>query len=261
MTTPPSTVPLAPDPQRIRIRDAVLDQLWLRFPAHCVVLTDPRCRPAVELGLDRAARHGFHALELARPFVVLMMLLGSHFDEDPQLPWAGERLRRSALAPRRHAMADLLAGASEAMEPVVGREGEYYRRALGRIGALELDTLVQTYAGDDEGLRRFVRHIYRRKHDALGPDGVTRLLQWAQFKALHHGLSTPSGALVMVGLMLMLGTEVDRDPFHPWVGDTLAATRGEAPEARARSLHQAASWILTRHARLDGLNRPHSTEA
>ncbi|MEX1363998.1 MAG: hypothetical protein AB1Z98_12785 [Nannocystaceae bacterium] len=257
MTTLSSSTPgpLSDPLTHARLRESVLEHLWQRVPNHCVILTDLRLRPAIDVAITRAARHGFYEPAQVRPFTVMMVMLGSHFDEDPFIPWAGEHLRRSARATRRHAIADLLATVSQHLEPLVGRHGEYYHRSLAWIGARTLDALAGTYAGDDEGLRLFVRHLYRRKHDGLGPVGVARVLHEAHAMAQRHGLITPEGTLVMVGLVLLLGWGVDRDPFHPWVDEILSEPSRQDPETRARRLYARALEVLARYSHLDALIR------
>ena len=49
------------------------------------------------LGIGRAARHGLDTDHDIFVYVTLMMMLGSYFDEDPQLPWA--RLDEGAIVP------------------------------------------------------------------------------------------------------------------------------------------------------------------
>ncbi|MEM7155653.1 MAG: hypothetical protein AAF799_22580 [Myxococcota bacterium] len=254
MSPSPASGP-SPDPALDPLRDEVLEHLWVRFPDHCVVLTDPRCRTAIDFGIARARHYGFvHAAEI-RPFVTLMLMLGSHFDQDPQHPWAGHQLRQSARSPRRQAIVELLGAASQALEPVVGAQGEYYRRALGWVGARSFDALAGTYAGDDEALTLLARHLYRRKHDALGPSGVAQAVRWAHTTAQHYGLTTPAGPMMMLALTLLLGSAIDRDPFHPWVRQVLTDATERDPEARARRLHARAQELLARHTRLAALSQ------
>jgi hypothetical protein len=241
-------------PAHPRFREDVLEHLWRRFPAHCVVMTDPRSRQAIDVAIARAARHRFHTAAEVRSFSTLMLFLGSHFDEDRQLPWVGESLRRSAGRPRRDALTELLAETSKRMEPVVGRRGEYYRRALAWSSARSFDELA-AYGSGDEGLRGLLRQLHRRKHDALGDVGVGQLIHDAHASAEHHGLVTMPGLVVVLALMFLLGSAFDRDPFHPWAGEALAASRGADPTERARDLHTRALEILGRFTRLDGLTR------
>ncbi|WP_437969270.1 hypothetical protein WMF04_08215 [Sorangium sp. So ce260] len=240
-------------PAYTRLREDVLSYLWRRYPQHCVVLTDPRSRRAIDVGIARAARHGFRDAAEVRPFVGLMVFLGSHFDEDPQLPWAGEHLRRSARASRADAMTGLLAETVRRMQPIVGQRGEYYRRALAWSDARGFETIAASHDDSDDGLRGFLRQLYRRKYDALGDDSVEQLIQGARSAARQHGLTAGSAVIVYLGLMFLLGSGFDRDPFHPWASEALATEAAPRPQPQGWELHERAIETLRRYTRLDRL--------
>src|SRR5947209_12294941 len=227
----------APDRARVKLRENVLSHLWKRYPQHCVIQTDPRSRRAIDVGIDRAATHGFHAPAQVRAFVTLMLMLGSHFDEDPQLPWAGDYLHRRKNASRAEVMAGLLAEAKERLEPVIGRNGEYYRRSLAWIEARSFDTLVMTYDDTDDGLRTLLRRLHGRKYQVIGEDSVATLIRAARISARKNGLITRPGVVVYLTLMFLLGSAIYRDPFHPWLNATLAAEAERHPSDLARELH------------------------
>ena len=248
----------APDRARVKLRENVLNHLWKRYPQHCVILTDPRTRRAIDVGIDRAASHGFHAAAQVRAFVALMVMLGSHFDEDPQLPWAGEHLRRGENASRAEVMAGLLAETKERLEPVIGRNGEYYRRSLAWVEARSFDLLVMTYDDTDDGLRTLLRRLHGRKYEVLGEETVATLIGEARTSARENGLTTRAGVIVYLTLMFLLGSAVARDPFHPWVNATLAAEAERHPADLARRLHSNGIDILRRYTFLRHLM--HSNE-
>ncbi|CAN91354.1 MULTISPECIES: hypothetical protein [Sorangium] len=246
-------LPAPGSPAYTRLREDVLSYLWRRYPQHCVVLTDPRSRRAIDVGIARAARHGFRDAVDIRPFVGLMVFLGSHFDEDPQLPWAGEHLRQSARASRADAMTGLLGETARRMEPIVGRSGEYYRRALAWSDARGFEEIAAAHDDSDDGLRGFLRQLYRRKYDALGDDSVERLIQGARSAARQHGLTAGPAVIVYLGLMFLLGSAFDRDPFHPWASEALATAAASGPAPRGCELHERAIETLRRYTRLDRL--------
>ena len=246
---------LSTNPPQTRLREEVLSSLWKLYPQHCVILTDPRSRPAIDVGIARAARHGFRESTHVRPFVSLMIFLGSHFDEDPQLAWAAESLRKAARASRGSAIGDLLGETSRRMAPLVGGRGEYYRRALAWSGAQSFDAIAANHDDTDAGLHHFLRLLHRRKYDAIGDDAVNRLLVAARTAARRHGLTTPPGLVVYLGLIFLLGSGLDQDPFHPWAGEVLAARAAADPTDRARMLHTRALETLRRFTRLDELMR------
>ena len=66
-------------------------------------------------------------------------------------------------------------------------------------------------------------------------------------------MKTPPGTAVYLGLMFLLGTAIDRDPFHPWVAEKLRALATEDPSGRARALHSESVEYLGRFTRLSDL--------
>jgi len=244
---------LSTDPDHTSLREDVLRQLWKLYPQHCVVMTDPRSRLAIDVGIGRAARHGFREAAHVRPFLGLMVFLGSHFDEDPQLAWARESLQRSASASRGSAMGDLLGETTRRMQPIIGRRGGHYRRALARSRALGFETLAAIHDDSDSTLHGVLRQLYRRKYERLGDAVIEPLLLATRSAAQHHGLTTPPGLVVYLVLVFLLGSGIDRDPFHPWVGETLMTPTD--PTTKARALHRRAIETLRRFTRLDELMR------
>ena len=236
----------------MKLRDDVLSHLWRQYPQHCLILTDPGARRAIDVGVDRAAVHGFRELAQVRAFVTLMVFLGSHFDEDPQLPWVAEHLQQTAKARRADAMHGLLGKTAERMRRIVGQRGGYYRRALAWAQAQDFDAIVAKRKDDDD-LHGLLNQLHRRKYAALGEWKVQQLIHAARAAGGQHGLTTQAGVAVYVTLMFLLGSAFDRDPFHPWAADTLANPTSVDPDERARRLHAAALGMLARYTRLDRL--------
>jgi hypothetical protein len=247
---PPPDHPLYP-----RLRDQVLSYLWRRDPQHCVVLTDPLSRRAIDVGVARAARHGFRDLAEVRSFVGLMVFLGGQFDEDPQLPWAADHLHATAGASRAEAMAGLVGETVLRMEAIVGRSGEYYRRALAWSSARSFAELTADHDDSDAGLRRLLSHMHLRKYNALDDDAIAQLIDTARATVQRHVLTAPATMVVYLGLAFLLGSGLDRDPFHPWAGEALAAEAAGHAEPQGALLHARAIDTLRRYTRLDGLMR------
>jgi hypothetical protein len=241
------------DPRKAQVREAALAHLWQYFPHHCVIMTDPRSRLAINVALLRAERHGFRDPAEVSLFVGLMVFLGGHFDEDFQLPWAGALLQQTAGLSRREAMAQLLKRTTERMEPVVGRRGGYYRRALARLSSTSFEALAAAYDDSDPGLRAFLGDLHRRKLETLSEESVDHLLGMARSSARYYGLTTPAGTLLYLALMFLLGSFIDRDPFHPWAGEILRRLEPADPDLRSHALYTEAMDHLRRFTRLDRL--------
>lgn len=240
------------DAATVRLQEDLLAHLWEKFPLHCVVLADAQTRRAIELGIERAARHGFRATGDVCSYVNLMMFLGSHFDRDPQLPWISAALRDTSAMTRSAAMDRLYDITIQELTNTVGAGGEHYRRALIWARTKTFETLAQDYGADGHaGVRRWLRDLHRKKYDSLSERVLGRVTQLAEYFATQYALATPAGTIICAGLMFLLGSAIDRDPFHPSLGMTLRDSSLTDPMAKAQRLHRQAILQLERYMALE----------
>lgn len=241
-------------PKHSQVQGAVLEDLWVDFPQHCLVLTDGGTRPAVELGIARAQQHGFCAQGDLSAFVSLMVLLGADFDEDPQLPWARACLRTHKTAARGDAMEALLVAVADRMTPMIGPDGELYRRALAWALHHGFDEIAAS-SGDDRGLHEILGRMFPAKYVLLGESVVQELVLRSRVSARTHSLTAGPAVGVYLALMFLLGSGFARDPFHPWAAHSLANSTLADQTERARRLHAAGIVMIRRYAQLTRLQR------
>lgn len=238
-----------------QLREELLHHLWTKFPLHCITLGEAQARVCVEHVIDRGQVHGFTSLATLRGYANLMLFLGSSFDEDPQLPWAGAQLRRSK------SISELLTLVASELTRSAGAQGEHYRRALLWVRSRRFDQICVSYGQDGErGLRDWLRAVWAQKYDVLGEDGITQLIADAHVTASAHvttgahGLLTNEWLMVYSGLMLLLGSAFERDPFHPWAAPALVEASQHSSNP-ARRLHTTAVRELERFLTLDRIRR------
>jgi hypothetical protein len=243
------------DAAAIRLRLDLSEHLWRQFPQHCVTLTDKGVRACVETAVERGERHGFRTLDTLTHYASLMVFLGASFDDDPQLPWAGDTLRRNAGEPRKRAMGELLRRTAGELARVAGDRGQHYRRALLWVRRKGFEQLAADYAQRGEpGLGAWLHDLFATKADGLGDAQVTALLEAARASAAAWGVAGPEGTLVISGLMMLLGHRFDSDPFHPWAPAAIERARSMNDAlGGARLLHAAAVAELERFLALDRL--------
>ena len=70
----------------------LLEHLEEFFPKHCEILGEEQARKAIRLGIERAKQYDLVSERDLHLYVGLMFMLGSYFDQDPQLPWAAKIL-------------------------------------------------------------------------------------------------------------------------------------------------------------------------
>lgn len=193
----------------------------------------------VQLGRQRAARHGWRSEQTVYLYLSLMLMLGSGFESDPLLPWTARALQRE---PRRDAVPRMFALHAEALDrldEIVGERNEHLCKALLRLRGLDLAGFDTPDLGAGAAtLRQCMADLYPQKASAAGADGLEAWAALALARARQHGLQRPRDVALLAGLMFMMGCEVDTDPAWPWVAAALAMPL-PGPQ-RAALLHQSA---------------------
>jgi len=82
-----------------RFAEGLLDHFQTFFPQHAAVLGNAQLQRALRYGLQRAESRGLGTERAVYLYIALMFMLGSGFDEDPQLPWAAREVEAEKAAP------------------------------------------------------------------------------------------------------------------------------------------------------------------
>lgn len=220
--------------------DEMLAYLREHFPQDCEVLGQAQTRRVIDLGIDRAAEHGFEIKGDVCNFITLMFSLGSYFDEDPLLPWASEALEGEEGTSPSTIMNDLYAKATEYLNRVAGDKGQYYRTALRRARERSFESLAETDTGNlTQDIQSCLSSLYPQQYNALAESSLKSLTELGQASAGRYGIGTHEGILLYVHLMLMIGSHFDRDPLHPWAASILKDESVTDPQQKARKLYEA----------------------
>lgn len=226
------------------LRQAALEYLWRQLPNHCLLLTDPLTLVFIDLGLARAARHGFTQREDVCLYLALMVFLGSYFDEDPQYPWAAELLSRRAPMPTVYTRA------IAEQEPVIGQKGERYTKALLRARSQSVFWALDEHTPPRAAMAQWLATLFPGKAQSMQGAAWDALLDTIEQLAQRHGLGQGAGLMGMATLVFLLGHGIDKDPLHPWVGHSLAAPSPSLDE-KVATLHARALLELARFMKLD----------
>lgn len=222
-------------------KDDMLVYLQERFPEDFEVLGEAQTRRVIELGIDRAAAHGFETRGDICDYISVMFGLGSYFDEDPLLPWATEVLKNNEGVNPSTLLTKLYAKAADYSRRVHGEDAEYYAKALLRIRRIRFSDLMQSKSTDYiEDIKSRLRLLYLQRYEELTETGVERLMDQGGISAGRYGLVTREGILIYCLLVFMLGSHFDRDPLQPWAASILKDNSITDPDLRARRLYEAA---------------------
>jgi hypothetical protein len=205
---------------------------------------EPRMREVIRFGIARAANHGFTFRGSVRFYLELMLLFGSHFDTDPQYPWATKILDDQEAAPQMQRAEFLYEATCEYRKQVAGHRDEYTLNALRSLPDLARQATA-ILAGDFvANILQQMRRVYPQKASYVGDHGLRLVIESGATMARHCGFSTVRAAALCVMLMSAFGHGCFHDPLYPWIGRTAWNERIKDPDARAMRLEKKAlTWL------------------
>lgn len=225
----------------------VLRHVRESFPKSFAELGEHRVLDLTRGAVVRAQAHGLTTERSVVMYLNLLFMLGSGFDDDPQLPWAAEILGDGGLAEaaRSDAVYDR---ALDYFAQVVGPEGVNVAAAFGRAQNESLDGLPSASAPEFyQHLLTRLKAIFPEKCDYVGELGLRRMIQRGIKQAAAYQITDRRGVAVYVGFMFMLGSGFDADPQLPWAAEVLhdesVGGAEKAERLRAAALESLARWM------------------
>jgi hypothetical protein len=220
-----------------RFENELLDDLESVFARQFRWLGRDGMAKVARLGIGRAARHGLDSDRDIFVYVTLMLLLGSYFDEDPQLPWAAAELDRHAPPVLR--LESLYEAAMDYLDRVAGEENEHLIRAVARARKVDIQMFDHVRREKLPGeLTAWLGRLYPEKWSCQGEAATRAVAERAVAAAADHRLRQPAGAVLLAALAFMTGAGFARDPQLPWAAETLAGNL--APAEKLDKLNQQA---------------------
>jgi len=206
-------------------------------------------RGVVRFGWARAQRYGFTLRGPVRLYLDVMFALGSHFDTDPQLPWAARIL--SSTDDEMTRAERLLQAAEEYQFDVAGPGNSYALMALERLVAMPFTSEAIPEPVDADVILRLIESIYPQKVAYVGREPLLRLAAQASTAAAKLRLSGPPGTVLVSGLMAGFGHGIFEDPLYPWVRHRLDESReGDDDERTARLAQRVRTYVSAMITRL-----------
>ena len=217
------------------------------FPGQCEMLGDAQLRKTVELGLENAAGYGLLSEREVFLYLSVMFMLGSFFDTDPQLPWAGPILNRSTFPDGFTKVQKLYDAAMDYLDQTVGEDEEEHLKVLLRLKRLDPDHATERARSDfPAGMIGLFREIHPWKSEMLGAEGLKKLIAAGSESALRHGINGDRGRMVYLLHMFIIGSGFDKDPQFPWAEAILTDPAIPDETERVNRLYQAAMNHLNR---------------
>ena len=226
----------------------MIEHLEKFFPKHCQLLGTEQVRKVIRLGLKQGERYDFVSERNVHLYVGLMFMLGSHFDQDPQLPWAANILADENITNPNTRADRLYDRAMAFLNQAVGKDNQYLERALLNARKLPVSTLSRS--GDDRQISfgdymlKLLYALFPEKYEAVGDPNTRQLIRQGYQTARGYYLTGEQGIAVYVSLMFMLGSGFDSDPQYPWAATVLNDASLTDPAKKGDLLHQEAKAHL-----------------
>ncbi len=258
-----------------RFEEGLLDHLRGFFPQHAAILGETPLQRVVRYGLRRAESRGLGTERAIYLYIALMFMLGSRFDEDPQMPWALQEVEtekatdakpevsmiattsaettgeaaseKESDAPRETADARIERVYGQAMaflDQTVGPDNEFLRQSLSVLRQSQLFEGLPTAPSFGHRLLLLLQMLAPEKYQVLGEELLRHLVRHGYENAKRHGMTTEYGIMNYVALTFVLGSGFDRDPLYPWAA---ASELGQTdPAQRGAMLREAALAYLAK---------------
>jgi hypothetical protein len=178
---------------------------------------EEQMRLFVRKAVKKALSHGYETERQIALYVSLALILGSGFDTDPQLPWAGAAVDDRALLDLTERVEALYDLTLDYLGAVAGEKGERVVRALLRIRRYDLSSAPDEFgAALVDALCKVLQGFWPEKLDHQGLEATRVMAEDGIGRAQNFGLGSPEGLVLFVTLQFMLGHAFYEDPLHPW---------------------------------------------
>jgi hypothetical protein len=228
--------------------EQTLDHVRPHFPNHWRVVGEERLAEVIRLGVERADEYGLTSRRDVTLYINLMLLLGSRFDRDPQLPWAAATLTDPAISDPQARIDRTYDAAMDHLDRTAGEDNEHLEQAIARIRS-RLDKAPPRVPDGQfrRALLGALHWAWPEKYQAVGDARMEHLAAAGTARAGRYGIAGQPGLVLFVGLMFMLGAFFDTDPQFAWAAETLTDP-GLADEAarvsrlRTRAVETLEAW-------------------
>ncbi len=205
---------------------------------------EEQMREAIQLGVGWASTYGFTFRGPVRLYLEHMLLFGSHFDTDPQYPWAAEILVNQDSGSQMQRAERLYEKTMDYRQKVAGSEDSHTLEALKNIAFFAKQPLLLSSENFIPAMLQEIANIYPQKAVYVGKDGLEALIRKGMGGAQRQRFSTIHGITLVIVLMLAFGHGCGSDPLYPWIAKTLKDDAIIDPEERAKRLEKKAlTWL------------------
>jgi hypothetical protein len=212
-----------------QFEDDMLAHVQAYFAAHLHMTGAEGIRKTIRLAGAQAGPYGAASRRNVCLYLNTMLILGSHFDTDPQYPWAPAILQDTSAPPNRR-MDRLADTAADVLEAINGTGHIRLIRVLKELtgNAAAVHSRLKELPAAER--LSFFAGFFPARYDTVGPAALEQWAQSGSTAAAAYGFRTEGEINVYLLFAFLLGSGFDRDPQFPWAATVL---QQRAPKAEA----------------------------
>jgi len=222
---------------RRNFENNLIDHLQDFAPNHAASLKPEGLRSVIQFGMKRSRTYRFSLGGPIRFYIEMMFMMGSFFDTDCQIPWAGDILADPE-TPDQMERADRLY--DKAMDYVAQAGGQGRKNALVSLKRTRQQSYEEVIQLQGELIPAMIIRLkgnWPEKCHYIGDEALTELVRKGQKKAREYGFQSNGGTAVFTEFMFQSGHGFDTDPLFPWVSKLLADPNITDPNQKLERLY------------------------
>jgi hypothetical protein len=227
------------DASRHGLERRLLAGIAREFPAAAARFGAPALQALVRLGIEKAGAHGLEAETDVQVYLWLMLLYGSHWEQDPQTAWAATALAAREGSPSER-LGALWSRAQAWRQRVMGEADAEQTAALGYVLSRSVEDLCKSSSRSQRDLLMQFAAVHPRKFAEVGEAGLYDLTRLAVEACKRFDVADRWGVVLVAQLMFLLGAGFLGDPLYPWAQQALREARGAGVDEKLERLLQAA---------------------
>lgn len=205
-----------------KFEDEMLLHVQEYFPNHFEAIGEDNVRNSIKHAFRRGKTYGLISVRNVCLYLNTMILLGSHFDIDPQYVWAKDILINTK-EKNINTKTDSLSDSTEKyLDAISGNNNADVYRTLLNITGNRHEILRKLLNGDLQNAAAQLHELFPKKAEVIGPQCLHELVKLGKRNAARYGIRDEGCLLVFVVLMYSLGAGFDTDPQFPWATEILS---------------------------------------
>lgn len=195
-----------------------LEEFQTEYPELYAFAGEDNVREFIRISLEKGKKHNLDADREINGIRIMMLYLGSGFDEDPMYPWA----RLKTFPPKDYTeknpdswifIQEIYAKFYRFFQEATGDDLKYLRKAGKRLLLLNFGdiAILQT----DAQILKMLAEVYPERYAMIPEDAlVGPVLQAAEKMAVAHNMTQQGGKALFAGMIFYYGISVDSNPLY-----------------------------------------------